>query len=348
MKKLNIDSITLSKLRGIDILVVADELGIGLRHRTALCVNHDDSHPSLHFWPGTNTCHCFACGWGGDVIDLVMKRENLSFVEACQWLGRRYGIPIGEDKEYPSGKEAFSSRNRNSFQDTSSSQEKSLKPRNGISLRGEYEHHPDTLFLSKMLEGMQLTERAKAFLFDERKLLPQFIAWSGVVATDVDMSGYRFGGRFFDGPSLLIPYFDVNGRLVTVQSRYLGKDKEKPRFKFAPGSKPLIYGLQILPQVKDGEVLVITEGCTDCWAAMSMGYKAIAIPSATLCTAECQQLLAGKNLHMWPDQDEPGHKLYLQLHEMLPQLAYHQLPSGCKDLSEFYLRRKISHNLNNL
>lgn len=340
MKKKNFDSITLSKLRGIDILVVADELGMGLRHRTALCVNHDDSHPSLHFWPGTNTCHCFACGWGGDVIDLVMKRENLSFVEACQWLGRRYGIPI-EGTSSSDGKVFFRDSSDSSSKGNLSSQERSLKPKKGISLRGEYEHHPDTLFLSKMLEGMKLTHRAEEFLFGERKLLPQFIAWSGVVATDVDMSGYRFGGRFFDGPSLLIPYFDVDGRLVTVQSRYLGKDKEKPRFKFAPGSKPLIYGLQILPQVKDGEVLVVTEGCTDCWAAMSMGYKAIAIPSATLCTAECQQLLADKNLHMWPDQDEPGHKLYMQLHEMLPQLEYHQLPSGCKDLSEYYLRRKV-------
>lgn len=74
-----IDSITLSKLRGINILEVADALGIGLRHRNALCISHNDSNPSLHFWPSTNTCHCFACGWGGDNIDLVMKRENLSF-----------------------------------------------------------------------------------------------------------------------------------------------------------------------------------------------------------------------------------------------------------------------------
>ena len=79
-----IDSITLSKLRGINILEVADALGIGLRHRNALCISHNDSNPSLHFWPSTNTCHCFACGWGGDNIDLVMKRENLSFTEACQ------------------------------------------------------------------------------------------------------------------------------------------------------------------------------------------------------------------------------------------------------------------------
>lgn len=74
-----IDSNTLSKLRAISILEVADELGMGLRYHNALCISHNDTHPSLHFWTSTNTCHCFACGWGGDNIDLVMKRENLSF-----------------------------------------------------------------------------------------------------------------------------------------------------------------------------------------------------------------------------------------------------------------------------
>ena len=78
-----IDSNTLSKLRAISILEVADELGMGLRYHKALCISHNDTHSSLHFWTSTNTCHCFACGWGGDNIDLVMKRENLSFPEAA-------------------------------------------------------------------------------------------------------------------------------------------------------------------------------------------------------------------------------------------------------------------------
>ena len=90
-----IDSNTLSKLRAISILEVADELGMGLRYHNALCISHNDTHPSLHFWTSTNTCHCFACGWGGDNIDLVMKRENLSFSEACQWLCRRFNISTG-------------------------------------------------------------------------------------------------------------------------------------------------------------------------------------------------------------------------------------------------------------
>ena len=90
-----IDSNTLSKLRAISILEVADELGMGLRYHNALCISHNDTHPSLHFWTSTNTCHCFACGWGGDNIDLVMKRENLSFSEACQWLCRKFNISTG-------------------------------------------------------------------------------------------------------------------------------------------------------------------------------------------------------------------------------------------------------------
>lgn len=36
------------------------------------------------------------------------------------------------------------------------------------------------------------------------------------------------------------------------------------------------------------------------------------------------------------DQDKPGIGLYMKLKEMFPQLVYHQLPEGCKDLSDYY------------
>lgn len=333
-----IDSITLSKLRGINILVVADALGIGLRHRNALCISHNDSNPSLHFWPSTNTCHCFACGWGGDNIDLVMKRENLSFTEACQWLGRNFGIVVGNGRQPARGTVGQPARGTVGQPARGTvGQQKTECDTDRINLRGPFQHQPDVDYLMRMLEGKKLTETARDFLFEQRKLRPEYIYWCRVVSTDFSIAGYRFGGKFFDGPSLLIPYYGVDGRLLTVQSRFLGdKSKEKPRFKFAPGSKPMVYGMQILPQVADNEPLVITEGCTDCWSAMSMGYKAIAIPSATLCNEECRSLLSGRNLHMWPDQDKPGISLYMKLKEMFPQLVYHQLPEGCKDLSDYY------------
>ena len=98
-----------------------------------------------------------------------------------------------------------------------------------------------------------------------------------------------------------------------------------------------------MKRLKPGEKLFITEGCSDCWAMLSAGHKAIAIPSATLLKPEDKQLLTdiGRlyqvEYHMFPDQDVPGESLFMQLKEMLPHLVHHQLPPGCKDFSEYYL-----------
>lgn len=43
---------------------------------------------------------------------------------------------------------------------------------------------------------------------------------------------------------------------------------------------------------------------------------------------------------MFPDKDAPGESLFLQLKEILPSLVHHQLPPGCKDFSEYYLKEK--------
>jgi len=33
--------------------------------------------------------HCFGCGAGGDIFTLIMEKENLSFPEAIEWLGKK-------------------------------------------------------------------------------------------------------------------------------------------------------------------------------------------------------------------------------------------------------------------
>ena len=120
--------------------------------------------------------------------------------------------------------------------------------------------------------------------------------------------------------------------------------EEAPRFRFPYGSQCGIYNLQVLNLLTPGERLFITEGCSDCWAMLSSGYKAIAIPSATLLKPEDRDVLAyisetfGVEWHMFPDRDAPGERLFLQLKEILPSLIHHQLPLGCKDFGEAYLK----------
>jgi len=43
--------------------------------------------------------------------------------------------------------------------------------------------------------------------------------------------------------------------------------------------------------------------------------------------------------HMYPDRDEPGERLFMQLQKVLPSLVHHQLPMGCKDFSDYYLKK---------
>ena len=360
-----INKFDIQKLRELDILQVADLLGMGLRNKRALCIHHDDHHPSLAFNVRKNTCHCYSCGFSADTIGLVRERLNLGFSEACRWLADHFDVYIADD------------RYGNSAQYTEKSADKKLltaSDRRMASLRAHFaETHVshgyvapssvDVEFYQQMFRQMHLSESGRRFLFEERLLSPEALKVCQIVSTEQSVCMARVGRGVFDGPSLIFPYFDQEGRLVSVQSRYLGKPKsesssdmdkvsfdevkpkEIPRFKFAPGSHRMIYGLDRLKDYPPGEPLLITEGPSDCWTALTLGIHAIAIPSATLFDRSFQGLLAGRNLHIFPDQDEAGLSLYFELKKALPSLVYHQLPEGCKDLSEYYLKLRRSEGM---
>lgn len=366
-----INKFDIQKLRELDILQVADLLGIGLRNKRALCIHHDDHHPSLAFNVKKNTCHCYSCGFSADTIALVRERLNLGFSEACHWLADHFDVYIGDDRYGNSAKYGNSARYADKCTDK---KVLTASDRRMASLRAHFaETHVshghvaplsvDVEFYQQMFRQMHLSESGQRFLFEERLLSSEALKVCQIVSTEQSVCMARVGRGVFDGPSLIFPYFDQEGRLVSVQSRYLGKPKsessfdmekvsidevkpkEIPRFKFAPGSHRMIYGLDRLKDYSPDEPLLITEGPSDCWTALTLGIHAIAIPSATLFDRRFQGLLAGRNLHIFPDQDEAGLSLYFELKKALPSLVYHQLPEGCKDLSEYYLKLRRSEGM---
>ena len=230
-----------------------------------------------------------------------------------------------------------------------------LPVREGTVTPDKEESEFDASRYEKFFERPFLNDAARKFLFEERRLDERVVRWCRLTSW-CDRRGV---------PWLQIPYYDREGKLVGVQNRNLVPGA-LPRFRFPQGSQCGIYNLPVLNLLRPGEDLWITEGASDCWAMLSTGRKAIAIPSATLLTKKDKELLLkGKALlptggnrksgvsdwgacdggmgrgaffHMFPDRDLPGEQLFLQLQKVLPNLQHHQLPPSCKDFSDYYLQ----------
>ena len=301
------NKIDLDEIRATPIEEVAENLGIGIVRHMALCPFHNDKHPSLHFDLKKNRYKCFACGASGNVIDLVMRYNNMEFKEAINWIG---------NKEVNTAKD------------------------NAYEKKESREEAVDIEYLEVLMKNVCINEDAARFLFDERRIDRRVVEWCGLTSISSDTPCWRWGKAFYDAPSLLIPYRDVDGKLLTVQGRYLGKEK-KPRFKFPHGSQAGMYNKQVIGTLKTGDELWITEGPSDCWAMMSAGRKAVAIPSATSLTTGDLRLLGeglqkGVSLHMAPDNDRPGMELFKTLKRHFPDLQGHVLPDGVKDFGEMW------------
>lgn len=297
-----LDKYDIQKLQDLPIEQVAGALGLQVSHHKALCPFHNDSNPSLTFNRSKNRYRCFVCDARGGTIDLVMKYLNKNFLEACRWLADENNLSVPELVERPVAEPV-----------------EAPKPFDA----SRYE---------RFFARPWLSNEARLFLFTERHLNPRVVRYCRLTSWR-DKQGV---------PWLQIPYFDRDGHLIGIQNRNLVKGGY-PRFKFPQGAACSIYNLPVLNLLRPGETLFIAEGASDCWSLLSSGHKAIAIPSATLLTKKDKDLLfslsssLSLNFAMFPDNDLPGEKLFLQLQNVLPNLVRYQLPAGCKDFSELYM-----------
>ena len=308
------NNIELQKLRDLPIEGVAERLGLQVSRHKSLCPFHDDRHPSMSYHTKRNTFRCFVCGASGGTIDLVMRHLNIGFLDACRWLADEHNIIVDEWKPC---------------------------------VKAEQQKPFDASRYERFFERPWLSPEARQFLFDERRIDPRVARWCRLTSWR-DKQGVSW---------LQIPYYDMEGKLVGVQNRNITKASNSstcqlvnsstpppPRFRFPYGAKCTIYNLPVLKMLKPNEPLYITEGCSDCWAMLSAGNKAIAIPSATLLNAKDIELLSAitsrlsTSLHMYPDCDEPGERLFMQLKQLLPNLEHYQLPLVCKDFGEWWGR----------
>ena len=372
----------IEKLRDLPIEEVASQLGLQVARHKSLCPFHSDHHASLSFNTRKNLCRCFVCmDESLDSIGLVMKSLHVDFPKACFWLAERNGILLekGRGRIWRRICRSASADSPDSAVSPASAASPA-SPASPVASASSASspaapHAFDAARYARFFEHPWLNEAACRFLFDERKIDGRVTRWCRL-SSWTDRKGVNWLQiPYFDREGRLVgiqnrnldfhrksrptdsmdsektgksscptDFTDDTDSKVSIGSKAGTDSEEAPRFRFPYGSQCGIYNLQVLNLLTQGERLFITEGCSDCWAMLSAGHKAIAIPSATLLKPEDRDVLAyigetfGVEWHMFPDRDAPGERLFLQLKEILPSLIHHQLPLGCKDFGEAYLK----------
>lgn len=105
--------------RSADLVAVVSPLLDGEVKRSGagrwvgLCPFHEERTPSFTLYPEEGRCHCYGCGWDGDVIAFVRERKGLDFAGAVKHLGGRprgaaagKGSGSGKGRKSPARKKA--------------------------------------------------------------------------------------------------------------------------------------------------------------------------------------------------------------------------------------------------
>ena len=370
-----LDKSTTQRLRSLPVEAVAERLGLRVVRHKSLCPFHDDHHASLSYSPSRNTFRCFVCDARGGTIDLVMRHLNMSFPDACRWLANGTNIildtyrprtPTADRPARPFDAARYArlfehpwlSDEARTFLFT----ERRLDPRvvswcrltSWTDRQGTHWLQTPYFDASGQLIGLQNRnldygkqkgdegEEDKRSVDKDKQEQGSEAKQGRAIDAKQGQAGDGKQGQAGDGKQ---------GQGSESKQGQGSECREAPRFRFPYGSRCTVYNLPVTAMLRPGEPLFITGGCSDCWAMLSAGHKAIAIPSATLLSQADKALLRdlaqrlGTSFHMFPDRDAPGERLFMQLREVLPGLQHHQLPVGCKDFAEYYVSALAKNKL---
>ena len=379
-----LDKSTTQRLRSLPVEAVAERLGLRVVRHKSLCPFHDDHHASLSYSPSRNTFRCFVCDARGGTIDLVMRHLNMSFPDACRWLANGTNIildtyrprtPTADRPARPFDAARYArlfehpwlSDEARTFLFT----ERRLNPRvvswcrltSWTDRQGTHWLQTPYFDASGQLIGLQNRnlDYGKQKKDEGEETGADNKSWQAVESKQeqaVESDGKQGQGsedkqgQAVEGDGKQGQAGDgKHGQAGDGKQGQGSESREAPRFRFPYGSRCTVYNLPVTAMLRPGEPLFITEGCSDCWAMLSAGHKAIAIPSATLLSQADKALLRdlaqrlGTSFHMFPDRDAPGERLFMQLREVLPGLQHHQLPVDCKDFAEYYVSALAKNKL---
>jgi DNA primase, catalytic core len=281
------------------------------RNHVGLCPFHGEKTPSFTVNDEKGIYHCFSCKAGGSVFNFLMQHDHLSFPEAVECVGKRYGIAVkhlgrnsgsGEEADrealYRLNEAAAANYHRVLFKDVLGKRALEYIKKRGIAeptarrfMLGFAPPYGSGLLDVIKKEKLSLKDALRLGLIGQRE-------------------GNRFHEKFFD--RLIFPIVNAGGKVIGFGGRVLEQgipkylnSSDTPLFR--KGST--LYGLfQAKEAIRKVDRAVVVEGYLDVIALHQYGIDYTVATLGTALTVEHVRGLSRytKNVVAFFDGDDAG------------------------------------------
>ena len=298
-----------------------------------LCPFHTEKTPSFNVDADKGFFKCFGCGKAGDAIAFVRETEQLSFTEAIETLGKRFGVVIEYEEGSGPTKEERSLR-QELFDLHEQAVEHYTQVFRAKSATGDYMRRYWTearRFTAELAEEFRIgaaepDDTGLAAALMKRRFSEDALRQSGLFfvrehsALTLNSLRPRFRGR------LMIPIRDHQGRVVAFTARQTTltpEDDPAREAKYVNSPETpiftkghLLFNLDRAREVagKENQPFVLVEGQLDALRCWSVGLKTAIAPQGTAIT-DAQLLLLRRyqtRVECFFDGDSAGQKAALR------------------------------------
>ena len=308
-----------------------------------LCPFHSEKTPSFVVYKDTQSFYCFGCGAGGDVINFIMRQENMDYVSAVECLAKRAGIALPD------------------FNDRGISQGP------GRSRIFQMNIEAARYFRNKLFDDVEGAP-AREYLINQRRLSAPVVKHFGIGYAPLSWNGLRdhlrglgytyeemragnlcnrsekFENNVYDAfrGRVMFPIIDVSGNIVAFGGRVLDDSKPKylnssdtPAFKKSKNLFALNYARN-----SGEDFFIICEGYMDVIALHAAGFTNAVATLGTAITAEHARIIKRyvSKVVLAYDSDEAGRKASDRAVSLLTEAGVDSkilVMDGAKDPDEF-------------
>nr|WP_317333933.1 DNA primase [uncultured Romboutsia sp.] len=306
-----------------------------------LCPFHGEKTPSFYINTSKQIYKCFGCGEGGDVINFVMKIENLDFMDAVKLLANKCGIEINTHVD-ESTKERMEKSKK--FQDIHVEAARFYFSNLIKSKNPGYEY-----LRKRGLDDKVIKKFGLGYSLDSWDSLMNYLISIGYKNEDLiecGLFGYKNETKkIYDKfrNRVMFPIFDYRGNVIGFGGRVL--DDSLPKYLNSPDTlifnkRQNLYGLNFArKEIKDRSVILV-EGYMDLISLYQYGIKNVVATLGTALTDGQGSLIKryADTAIISYDSDEAGIKATLRAIEILNKLNINVKVLNlkeCKDPDEF-------------